>query len=355
MIEPIGTVDGAQVGRVTLANEGGMSVTILTYGGIVQAINVPDHEGNVANVALGFATLGDYVSLNHGPYFGCIAGRYANRIAAGRFQVGDRAYQLATNNGRNALHGGRRGFDRRVWDAVETEGDGGPGIRLSRVSPDAEEGYPGALSVDVTYTLTSRNALRIDYRATTDAPTVLNLTNHSYFNLRGEGRGDILDHILRLAAARYTPVDAGLIPTGELAPVAGTPFDFIEAHPIGRMIGERHSQIERAGGYDHNFVLAHPAPAGADPVLAARVEEPSSGRVMEVWTTEPGVQFYTGNVLDGSLRGASARPYPRHCGFALETQHFPDSPNQPAFPTTLLRPGEEFRSTTIYAFSNAPG
>jgi aldose 1-epimerase len=326
-----------------------MEVAILTYGGIVQSIRVPDSRGRMANVVLGFASLDDYLSPN--PYFGCITGRYANRIARGAFTLDGTSYSLALNEGTHTLHGGQKGFDKYVWQAREVEGEDGTGIALSRTSPDGEEGYPGALEVEVIYTLTGRNELRIDHRATTDAPTIVNLTNHSYFNLAGEGSGSILGHELWLNAGRYTPVDSGLVPTGEIAPVAGTPLDFTTPRAIGDRIREGFSQLILGRGYDHNFVLDRPGADDRSLLPAARAHDPVSGRILEVFTTEPGIQFYSGNFLDGSLVGASGTTYRQSDGFALETQHFPDSPNQPHFPSVVLRPGQVYRSTTVYAFS----
>ena len=350
--EPLGDVDGQAVDLYTLTNTNGMEVKIMTYGGIVQSIRVPDRAGQMANVALGFATLEEYVEGN--PYFGCITGRYANRIARGHFRVGDERYRVALNNGENHLHGGEKGFDKFVWGATRVEDPNGVALRLSRVSPDGEENYPGTLVVDVTYTLTNDNELRIDYLATTDKPTIVNLTNHSYFNLAGEGTGSSYDHELQLMASRYTPVDDTLIPTGELAPVAGTPFDFTLPTAIGARIRDGSSeQIDIGQGYDHNFVLDRTSADDTSLILAARVHEPTSGRVMEVHTTEPGIQFYSGNFLDGSIIGTSGKTYRQGDGFALETQHFPDSPNQPSFPSTELQPGEEYRTTTVYRFSTS--
>jgi aldose 1-epimerase len=347
--EPFGEVDGQPVERFVLTNATGLRVAILTLGGIVQALEVPDRTGRFANVVLGFATAAAY--LTDGPYFGCIAGRYANRIAGGRFALDGRAYQLAINNGPNHLHGGIKGFNKHLWEATERTGRDGLSVALRRISPDREEGYPGSLTVQVTYTLSDADELRIDYLATTDAPTILNLTNHAYFNLAGEGSGAIEDHELQLNASHYTPVDAALIPTGEVAPVAGTPFDFTQPHPIGERLRDAGSpQIARARGYDHNFVLDRLDPADGSLVLAARVREPGSGRILEVSTTEPGVQFYSGNFLDGTLAGTSGRAYRQGDGFCLETQHFPDSPNQPAFPSTVLHPGQEYHSTTVFSF-----
>lgn len=349
------TPDGREISRFILANGTGMRVAILTYGGIIQEILVPDRRGTPANVVLGFATLDDYLSRN--PYFGCITGRYANRIGRGAFMLDGRQYSVACNDGPHALHGGLKGFDKQVWEAEEVSGEHGAGLRLSRTSPDGEEGYPGTLAVSVTYSLTERQELVVEYQATTDSPTVINLTNHSYFNLAGEGSGDIQGHRLLLNASRYTPVDAGLMPTGEIAPVAGTPLDFTTAQPIGARIREGHEQLVRGRGYDHNVVLdrsgSNPDPAAL--VLAAQIDEPVSGRRLTVRTTEPGVQFYTGNFLDGTLVGSGGRMYRQGDGFCLETQHFPDSPNQPHFPSTVLRPGQVHRSTTVFAFSTDAG
>lgn len=340
-----GSFDGEEVTLYTLTNANGMSVSIMTYGGIIQAINVPGRDGEMANVTLGFATLDEYVAGN--PYFGTITGRYANRIAEGTFTLNDETYELAINNDPNTLHGGDQGFDKFVWQAEELTD--GIGIVLSRTSPDGEEGYPGTLEVRVTYTLTDANEIQIDYLATTDAPTVINLTNHAYFNLAGEGNGSILDHELQLMASNYTPVDETLIPTGEIAPVAETPMDFTAPHAIGERIRDDFDQLVIGRGYDHNYVLDRENDDTMQ--VAARVVEPESGRVLEVRTTEPGIQFYSGNFLDSTAIGGSGRMYRQGDGFALETQHFPDSPNQPDFPTTTLNPGEEYATTTVYAFS----
>lgn len=343
---PFGTLpDGTPVAVFTLTNGTGTEVRAITYGGIIVSIRVPDRDGRLGDIVLGYDTLDGYVAKS--PYFGCITGRYANRIARARFTLDGRTYQLAANDGPNHLHGGVRGFDKVVWRGEPFEGPDGVGVVFSRTSPDGEEGYPGTLEVRVTYTLTETNVLRVDYAATTDKPTPVNLTQHSYFNLAGEGSGDILGHVLTIDADRYTPVDDTLIPTGELAPVEGTPFDFRTPTPIGARIASDHEQIRRGRGYDHNYVLRR---AGDGSARAARVVEPTTGRTLEVWTTEPGLQFYSGNFLDGSIRGKHGHVYGHRSGFCLETQHFPDSPNRPHFPSTILRPGERYRSTTAFRF-----
>jgi aldose 1-epimerase len=313
----------------------------------VQTIRVPDRKGRYANVVLGFDDLNGYLT-GGGAYFGAVAGRYANRIARGRFALDGRDHQLSVNEPPNHLHGGTVGFDKRPWSARVRRADDEVAVELAYTSADGEEGYPGELAARVTYTLNGRDELRIDHHATASAPTVVNLTNHSYFNLAGEGSGDVLDHRLWVDADRFTPVDATMIPTGELAPVAGTPFDLTTPTPLGARIDLDDEQLARAGGYDHNWVLN-----GWDASLrrAAVLTDPRSGRTLRVDTTEPGLQCYSGNKLDGSLVGTGGRPYGRHAGVALETQHFPDSPNQPDFPTTVLRPGRTYRSTTLLRFS----
>lgn len=338
--------DGAVAHIFTLTNAKGVEARITNYGGIVVSLKVPDRNGVMADVVLGHDTLAGYLPQNKG-YLGATVGRYANRIGKGTFTIEGKVYSLARNNGENALHGGLRGFDKALWIARELP-DGR--LELSYSSKDGEEGYPGTLSARLTFTLTDQDELRIEYLATTDKPTVVNLTNHSYFNLRGAGNSDILGHLVTLNADRFTPVDAGLIPTGELRPVAGTPFDFLKPTAIGARIEQNDEQLKLGKGYDHNFVLNR---RGAGLSLAARVEDPSTGRVMEVLTTEPGVQFYTGNVLDGSVVGKGGVPYRKRMGFCLETQHFPDSPNKPAFPSALLKPGARYESATIYRFSAA--
>jgi aldose 1-epimerase len=337
--------DGAVVKIYTLTNAHGVQARIANYGGAVVSLIVPDRNEKMADVVLGFDTLPEYVA-NPTQYFGALIGRYGNRIANARFTLNGVAYTLPRNNGENSLHGGDNGFFRRVWTPRALPNGN---LELSYMSKDGEEGYPGNLSVTVAYSLTDANELRIDYSATTDKDTVLNLTNHSYFNLKGAGAGDVLGHLLMLHADRFTPVNQNLIPTGELRAVAGTPFDFRKLTPIGARIEQNDEQLKFGQGYDHNWVLNRTGTGAL--ALAARVEEPSSGRVLEALTTEPGIQFYTGNFLDGSVKGKGGKVYPRRSAFCLETQHFPDSPNHPAFPSTLLKPGQRYRSTTVYRFS----
>jgi aldose 1-epimerase len=337
--------DGALVDIYTLKNAAGMEVAITTYGGRIVSLKAPGRGGQFADVVLGFDNLEGYLGTN--PYFGALVGRYGNRIAKGQFKLDGKTYKLAVNDGANSLHGGLKGFDKVVWTGREVPG-GDPSLELTYLSKDGEEGYPGNLTQKVTYTLTAANELKIDYAATTDKDTVVNVTNHSYFNLAGQGKGDILGHVMQLNASKITPVDAGLIPTGELKSVEGTPFDFRQPTAIGARIGADDEQIKRGGGYDHNFVIDGEAGTLR---LAARVTEPASGRVMEVSTTEPGVQFYTGNFLDGTVKGKGGNAYAKRTGFCLETQHFPDSPNHPAFPTTTVKAGAEYKSTTVFKFS----
>jgi aldose 1-epimerase len=341
--------DGSVIDRYTLTNGHGMRVRVLTYGGILQTIEVPDRRGRTANVALGFNNLTDYVERS--PYFGCITGRYANRIALGRFTLNGTTHQLAVNNGVNHLHGGNVGFDKRVWRATEIRERDTVGLSLTYRSPAGEENYPGTLDTTVTYRLTADNAIRMDYRATTDAPTIVNLTNHTYFNLGGEGSGTIEGHKLTLNASRYTPVDSTLIPTGTLDQVGGTPMDFRRSTAIGERIRNSFPQLVIGQGYDHNWVLDRRDSTFRDLELAARVTEPNSGRTLTIRTTEPGIQFYSGNFLDGTLVGTSGKVYRQGDGFALETQHYPDSPNKPQFPTTTLNPGQTYRTSTVYQFS----
>jgi aldose 1-epimerase len=342
-----GTTDGKRVDRYTLSNGRGLTVKILTYGGILQTIDVPDSHGHVANVSLGFDNLADYVAKS--PYFGCITGRYANRIAKGKFTLDGKSYQLAINNPPNSLHGGNKGFDKRVWAATPSKGKDWVSLKLTYTSPDGEENYPGTLKNTVVYTLTRDNSIRMDYRATTDKPTIINLTNHTYFNLAGEGNGSILGHKLKINASRYTPVDATLIPTGVLASLSGTPLDFRKSTAIGDRIRDGHPQLVIGRGYDHNYVLDRKGHKKF--VTAAVVREPKSGRILSVITDQPGIQFYSGNFLDGTLVGTSGRMYRQGDGFALETQHYPDSPNHPNFPSTVLRPGQVYKTTTFYKFS----
>ena len=342
--------DGREAQLYTLDNGRGLVAEITDFGGIIVRLLVPDRTGRQADVVLGVDSAAEFEAKAAG--FNSVIGRYANRIAGGRFSLDGQTYHLETNSNSGGvpvhLHGGRLGFNRRLWTATPTTREGLPAVRLRLTSPDGDQGYPGKLQVEVLYSVTADGGLRLDYAATTDRPTPLNLTNHAYFNLKGEGEGDILDHELTLHAARYTPVTPAQIPTGELAPVAGTPFDFTRPRRIGERIARDHPQLAIGRGYDHNFVLDH---RGAEPGLAAIVREPISGRVLEVLTTEPGVQLFTANHFAGRLTGKSGRPYPRFAGFCLETQHFPDSPNQTGFPNTILRPGQTFRSATVFRFS----
>ena len=334
----------------TLKNAHGLELKVIDYGGIILSLKVPGRNGTFDDVVLGYDSLAGY--LRSSPYFGAIIGRYGNRIGGGRFTLDGKTYTLAKNNGPNHLHGGLKGFDKVVWDAAPFEGADSVGLVFRYTSPDGEEGYPGTVRATVTYTLTDRNELIFDYSATTDRATPVNLTQHSYFNLAGDGKGEILGHVVTLNADRFTPVDSTLIPTGEIRSVAGTPFDFRTPTAIGARIALDDEQLRYGRGYDHNFALNKGADAG--PTLAARVYEPASGRVMEIYTTEPGLQFYSGNFLDGTLRGKNGVVYRHRYGFAMETQHFPDSPNKPSFPSTTLRPGEQYRSRTIYKFAVQP-
>lgn len=347
--EPAGEVEGTPVDRFTLTNSAGLCVEILPWGATIQSVWASDRDGVPGNVVLGFADLPAYIERNI-PFFGCVAGRYANRIAGGTFTLDGQRYQLPTNAGSVTLHGGNRGFDKRLWDAEALQEDGAAGVRLSRVSPDGEEGFPGTLTAEVTYRLDDDNRLRLDYRAETDRATVVNLTNHTYWNLAGEGSGSTDAHILQVHASRYTPVDDRQIPTGELSPVAGTPLDFTQSAIFGQRAREAHPQLQLGLGIDHNLVLDREE-GDASLIEAATLHDPASGRTLTVWTTEPGIQVYGGNHLNGTITGASGRAYRQGDGIALETQHFPDSPNQPAFPSTVLGPGETFRSTTVFAFA----
>lgn len=336
--------DGSTIDRYTLVNANGVAAAIMTYGGTLTSLHVPDRNGVFGDVVLGFETLAPY--LDEHPYFGSLIGRYGNRIAGGKFELNGSTYTLACNNGPNHLHGGPTGFHRRVWQVQAGTAADETSLELRYLSRDGEEGYPGNLAVTVVYTLTDQDELRIDYAATTDQDTVINLTNHAYFNLAAGG--DILSHELELAASHFLPVDGTLIPLGELRPVRDTPMDFTTRTPIGARISAEDEQIRHAQGYDHTWVLDKEAGTLG---FAARLSDPASGRVMEVYTTEPGIQFYSGSLLDGSLTGKADQRYMQYGGLCLETQHYPDSPHQPQFPSTLLRPGEVYRQTTIYRFS----
>jgi aldose 1-epimerase len=339
--------DGTSVELYTLRNRHGMEATIMTYGGIVTSLKVPDRNGQLADVVLGYDKLDGY--LKSSPYFGALIGRYGNRIAKGKFSLDGVEYTLATNNGPNSLHGGLKGFDKVVWTARPMMTVNGPSLILTYVSQNSEEGYPGNLLVTAVYSLTEDNALRLDFTATTDQPTVVNLTHHSYFNLAGQGDGNILNHVVYINADKFTPVDSTLIPTGELRPVAGTPFDFRTPTTIGPRINDTNDeQIVFAGGYDDNWVLNKSSSDALS--LAAVVYEPTTGRTMQVWTTSPGLQFYTGNFLDGTITGKDGKVYQYRYAFCMEPQHFPDSPNHPDFPTTELKPGETYHNTIIYKF-----
>lgn len=339
------TPEGKTATLFTLVNKHGARVRLTNYGGIVTSLEVPDVNGTLGDVVLGYDNLDGYIKSS--PYFGCLVGRYGNRIAKGKFSLGGQSYTLATNNGPNALHGGLKGFDKVLWDARAVETGDGPAVELTYTSKDGEEGYPGTLKVKAVYTWTNDNALKLEYTATTDRETVVNLTHHSYFNLKGAGEGDILDHEIMIEAREFTPVDATLIPTGEIRTVKGSPLDLTGYGRIGARINEKDEQITFGGGYDHNWVLnKKPGELG----LAARVIEPTTGRTLDVLSTEPGVQFYSGNFLDGTITGKGGKVYKHRYGFCLEPQHFPDSPNKPNFPTTVLKPGETYHNTIIYRF-----
>ena len=345
--QPFGsTSEGVPVEIYTLTNEKGMKVSITTYGGAVVSLTAPDRAGKFADIVLGCVDIPGYEKQT--AYLGALIGRYGNRIGRAQFTLDGVEYKLAKNNGANTLHGGLRGFDKRVWQAIEVDRPEGPAVRLTYVSQDGEEGFPGTLSVTVDYVLTAKNELTIEYSAGTSKNTVVNLTNHSYFNLAGQGEGAILEHEVMLNADRYLPVDSGLIPTGELRAVKGTPFDFTQATKIGSRIDQNDEQLKLGKGYDHNWVLNK---SSGELSKAAEVYEPKSGRIMEVWTTEPGLQFYTGNFLDGTIQGKGGKVYAHRGGFCMETQHFPDSPNKPGFPSTLLKPGTAYHSVTTYEFS----
>jgi aldose 1-epimerase len=353
--KPFGTLpDGHQVDLYTLTNKGGMQVKVMTYGATIQSIWVPRQGRRPLNVALGFSTLADYVANTTASkgttYFGSTVGRYANRIANGQFTLDGVTYHLPQNDGTNTLHGGPQGFEEKLWN-VTAQSNQPPSVTMSYTSPDGEEGFPGEVTVHVTFTLTDANSLRMHYVATTDKPTVINLTNHTYFNLAGESSGDVYDQILKLDADRYTPIDANLIPTGKIVPVAGKPIDFRRPTPIGKRIRSGFHQLVLAHGYDHNFVINGWKGDGAL-LPAAKAKDPETGVRLGVKTTEPGIQFYSGNFLDGSLVGTSGHTYRESDGFTLETQHFPNSPNQPNFPSTVLRPGQTFDSTTVYQLSS---
>ncbi len=349
-VSDFGKVNGKQVKAYTLCNGKGMQVTILNYGAIIQSLKVPDSEGRSEDIVLGFDSLQKY--LDKSAYFGAVVGRYANRIAGGEFTLNGKTYELPINNKPHdkpcTLHGGKKGFDKVVWDAEPVHKDNMAGVKLHHLSEDGEQGFPGNLDTTVTYWLTRDNELRVHYRATTDKATPVNLSQHSYFNLKGEGEGAVLNHRLMLNAGTYTPVKKGLIPTGEIATVEGTPLDFTEPRPIGARIDADHPQIELCSGYDMNFVLDH---RKGKMGLAARVVEPKTGRVMEIHTDQPGIQFYSGNFLDGSLVGKSGKKYVQYGGFVLETQHYPDSVHQPNFPDTILRPDETYDTWTVFSFS----
>ncbi|MDN6322146.1 MAG: aldose epimerase family protein [Halomonas sp.] len=347
-------LDGRQVDGYRLTNANGIELQVTNYGGTIMSLKTPNVAGEFDDIVLGFNSLEAYLSDEYrqaNPYFGALIGRYGNRIAGGQFSLDGESYSLATNDGSNHLHGGHQGFDKVLWQAEPFKSEAGTGLMLRYTSEDGEEGYPGKLEAEVTYTLTDNNELVVDYRAVTDKATPINLTQHSYFNLKGEGSDTVLDHQLMLNAAEFTPVNETLIPTGEIRSVKGTPFDFTQATLIGERVEQDNEQLVFGGGYDHNFVLARDNAAANELVLAAKVWEPQSGRMVEVFTTEPAIQFYSGNFLNGDLIGKQGRAYGHRSGFALETQHFPDSPNQKAFPSTILAPGETYRSRTAYRFT----
>ena len=334
--------DGTQVDEYTLTNGKGLTVKVITYGAMITSVETPDRNGKTANITLYRDSLKDYLAGH--PFFGCVAGRYANRITKGKFTIDGKEYTLATNNNGHHLHGGDKGFDKHVWQGQPVEGKGSVGVALTRTSPDGEEGYPGKLTASVTYSINDKNELKMEYSATTDKPTHVNLTNHAYWNLGGAASGDVLKHELTLNADRYLPVDDGLIPLGELKPVKGTPMDFTKTHTIG----ERIAQVK--GGYDHAYIL-NAKKAGEELTFTARVFDPKSGRVMEIYTSEPAVQLYTGNFLDGTLQADGGKiAYQKHAALCLETEHYPDSPNRPEFPSTLLKPGQTYKHVTVHKF-----
>jgi aldose 1-epimerase len=339
------TADGKVIELITLRNQRGIEVRLMTYGGIILSIKTPDRTGAIDDIALGYDTAAGY--FKNSTYFGVLVGRYANRIAKAKFTLDGKTYTLPANNGVNSLHGGTIGWDQKVWASEEFQNAGGVGVALTLTSPDGDQGYPGEVKAKVTYTLTDDSRLIVDYDATTSAPTVINLTQHTYFNLAGAKADNILGHELMINADKYTPVDDTLIPTGELAPVAGTPFDFKTSTVIGARIDQKNEQLTRGKGYDHNWVLNR---TGDGLSLAARAKDPLTGRTLEISTTEPGIQFYSGNFLDGTNIGKGGKAYPHRGGFCLETQHYPDSPNQPSFPSTVLRPGGRYTSQTVFTF-----
>jgi aldose 1-epimerase len=339
---------GKPIEMVTLKNTHGMEVQAIGYGAIITSIKVPDRGGKIADVVLGFDSPDEYWHEPTPPFFGAVVGRYGNRIAKGKFTLDGKTYSLAVNNPPNSLHGGNKGFDKQIWDVTTKDAAEGSSATFSRTSPDGEEGFPGTVKASVTYTLTEKNELIVDYHATTDKATPINLTQHSYFNLAGEGGGTILDHILMIDADRYTPVDSTLIPTGELAPVQGTPFDFRKPTAIGARINEPNAQLKNGNGYDHNWVLTR---KGTGLQHAVTVTDPKSGRTLDISTAEPGVQFYTGNFLDGTIKGKGGHVYGLRSALCLETQHYPDSPNQKTFPSTILQPGKSYDTRTVFAFS----
>ena len=345
--KPFGTTaDGQQATLYTLRNSKGATATISDYGGTVTSLSMPDRKGGFSDVVLGFKTLPEYEKQS--PYFGCLIGRFGNRIAGGTFSLGGRTYHFPVNNGSNSLHGGMKGFDKVVWKATPSVTNRGPSLKLTHISPDGDQGYPGTLTVTATYTLTERNELKLVYRAKTDRTTIVNLTHHSYFNLSGHGKGDILDHVVTLHAGKFIPVNKDLIPTGKILSVNGTPMDFTKPSSVGARINDSHQQLILARGYDHTWVADKP-PGRLG--LIAKIEELKSGRVMEVFSTEPGFQFYSGNFLDGSFSGKGGRVYNFRGGLCVEPQHYPDSPNQKNFPTTELKPGQTYKNTIIYRFS----